>query len=118
MAALCRILPGVVRDCGLFNVNVASDPPVSIMEGRRDSTTTSTTSTAGAVPDISTNGGTSSCGFRTHQYESCGAVSTRGSTHPVRRIPCLSVVPPVAMKAPVSEAVSYTHLTLPTIYSV
>ena len=72
------------------------------MEGRGASTATSNTA---AIVDISTtgNGGRSWSGFRSHQHQSCGAASTCGSIHSVRRIPDLPVIVPSAALVSVSE---------------
>ena len=43
------------------------------------------------------------CGFRSHQYQSCGNAPTRSSIHAVRRIPDRSVVVPSAAMASGSE---------------
>ena len=85
------------------NINVVYDPPISTMEGRRDSTATGTS--VAAVPDISTIGETSS-GIRSHPYQSCKTAFTRGSIHAVRRIPDRSVVVPSAELVSISTEVS------------
>ena len=68
----------VSRDEGLCstvssNINVVSVPPVATMEGRGDSTATSTTSAA--FQDTATIDEMSLCGFRKHRYQSQGKSS-------------------------------------------
>ena len=94
------------------------------MKGRRDPTATSTTSAA--VQDITTNEGMSLCGFRGHQYQSCGNAPTRGSIRVVHHIPDRSaVVPPATMvsaseETPTAVGVceeSVTEVDLPGVVS-
>ena len=90
---LCSAVPS--------NINVVSVPLASTMEGRGDSTATSTTSAA--IQDFANNEGVSLCGFRSHQYQSRRNGPTRGSIHAVRRIPDPSVVVPSTALVSISE---------------